>query len=184
MAPIERNVGFALGATLSMLFRAKPRLARLFSILAPATPQFSGTQPPPISLQISAPYLLIFRKYRMQSKAVVSSKGQVTLPAAMRKILGIVAGSHIHFAHSFRTAWQRIGHQARASHERLQGHAQALQARPGRSGHSQGAGPGNLVNLVDSSGWIEYLPDTPRAEVFASAFRAARTLAGTGDRLV
>ena len=33
----------------------------------------------------------------MQSQAVVSSKGQVTLPAAMRRMLGIVAGSHIHF---------------------------------------------------------------------------------------
>ena len=33
----------------------------------------------------------------MQSEAVVSSKGQVTLPAAMRKVLGLVAGSHIHF---------------------------------------------------------------------------------------
>jgi AbrB family looped-hinge helix DNA binding protein len=34
----------------------------------------------------------------MQSvKAVVSSKGQVTLPAAMRAKLGIKPGSHIHF---------------------------------------------------------------------------------------
>ena len=30
-------------------------------------------------------------------EAVVSSKGQVTLPAAMRAQLGIQAGSHIHF---------------------------------------------------------------------------------------
>lgn len=30
-------------------------------------------------------------------EAVVSSKGQVTLPAAMRAKLGIHAGSHIHF---------------------------------------------------------------------------------------
>jgi len=30
-------------------------------------------------------------------EAVVSSKGQVTLPAAMRAKLGIKAGSHIHF---------------------------------------------------------------------------------------
>ena len=30
-------------------------------------------------------------------EAVVSSKGQVTLPAAMRAKLGIGAGSHIHF---------------------------------------------------------------------------------------
>ena len=30
-------------------------------------------------------------------EAVVSSKGQVTLPAAMRAKLGIQAGSHIHF---------------------------------------------------------------------------------------
>jgi len=30
-------------------------------------------------------------------KATVSSKGQVTLPAAMRAKLGIKAGSHIHF---------------------------------------------------------------------------------------
>ncbi len=30
-------------------------------------------------------------------EAVVSSKGQVTLPAAMRARLGIVSGSHIHF---------------------------------------------------------------------------------------
>jgi len=29
--------------------------------------------------------------------AIVSSKGQVTLPAAMRAKLGIKAGSHIHF---------------------------------------------------------------------------------------
>ena len=33
----------------------------------------------------------------MQSEAVVSSKGQVTLPAAMRAKLGIVPGSHIRF---------------------------------------------------------------------------------------
>lgn len=33
----------------------------------------------------------------MQSEAVVSSKGQVTLPAAMRAKLGIGPGSHIHF---------------------------------------------------------------------------------------
>jgi AbrB family looped-hinge helix DNA binding protein len=30
-------------------------------------------------------------------EAIVSSKGQVTLPAAMRAKLGIQAGSHIHF---------------------------------------------------------------------------------------
>jgi AbrB family looped-hinge helix DNA binding protein len=30
-------------------------------------------------------------------EAVVSSKGQVTLPVAMRKELGIQPGSHIHF---------------------------------------------------------------------------------------
>ncbi len=33
----------------------------------------------------------------MQSEAVVSSKGQVTLPAAMRAKLGIGPGSHIQF---------------------------------------------------------------------------------------
>ena len=33
----------------------------------------------------------------MQSDAVVSSKGQVTLPAAMRKKLGITPGSRIQF---------------------------------------------------------------------------------------
>lgn len=33
----------------------------------------------------------------MQSEAIVSSKGQVTLPAAMRAKLGIGPGSHIHF---------------------------------------------------------------------------------------
>ncbi len=33
----------------------------------------------------------------MQSKAIVSSKGQVTLPAAMRALLGITPGSHIQF---------------------------------------------------------------------------------------
>lgn len=33
----------------------------------------------------------------MQSLAIVSSKGQVTLPAAMRAKLGITAGSHIQF---------------------------------------------------------------------------------------
>ena len=33
----------------------------------------------------------------MQSGAIVSSKGQVTLPAAMRALLGIVPGSHIQF---------------------------------------------------------------------------------------
>ncbi|MDP1606686.1 MAG: AbrB/MazE/SpoVT family DNA-binding domain-containing protein [Rhodocyclaceae bacterium] len=33
----------------------------------------------------------------MQSRAAVSSKGQVTLPAAMRLKLGIQAGSHICF---------------------------------------------------------------------------------------
>ena len=30
-------------------------------------------------------------------EAIVSSKGQVTLPAAMRAKLGITPGSHIHF---------------------------------------------------------------------------------------
>ena len=33
----------------------------------------------------------------MQVQAVVSSKGQVTLPSAMRAKLGIQAGSRIHF---------------------------------------------------------------------------------------
>jgi AbrB family looped-hinge helix DNA binding protein len=33
----------------------------------------------------------------LEVEAVVSSKGQVTLPAAMRAKLGITAGSHIHF---------------------------------------------------------------------------------------
>jgi len=33
----------------------------------------------------------------MQADAIVSSKGQVTLPAAMRALLGIVPGSHIQF---------------------------------------------------------------------------------------
>jgi AbrB family looped-hinge helix DNA binding protein len=33
----------------------------------------------------------------MQADAVVSSKGQVTLPAAMRAKLGLVPGSHIQF---------------------------------------------------------------------------------------
>ena len=33
----------------------------------------------------------------MQADAIVSSKGQVTLPAAMRAKLGIQAGSHIRF---------------------------------------------------------------------------------------
>ena len=33
----------------------------------------------------------------MQANAIVSSKGQVTLPAAMRAKLGIMPGSHIHF---------------------------------------------------------------------------------------
>ena len=33
----------------------------------------------------------------MQAKAIVSSKGQVTLPVAMRTKLGITPGSHIHF---------------------------------------------------------------------------------------
>ena len=33
----------------------------------------------------------------MQSAAIVSSKGQVTLPAAMRAKLGIGPGSHIRF---------------------------------------------------------------------------------------
>jgi len=33
----------------------------------------------------------------MQSKAIVSSKGQVTLPAAMRAKLGLLPGSHIRF---------------------------------------------------------------------------------------
>lgn len=33
----------------------------------------------------------------MQAEAIVSSKGQVTLPIAMRNKLGISAGSHIQF---------------------------------------------------------------------------------------
>lgn len=33
----------------------------------------------------------------MQAEAIVSSKGQVTLPAAMRAQLGIGPGSHIQF---------------------------------------------------------------------------------------
>jgi len=33
----------------------------------------------------------------MRAEAIVSSKGQVTLPAAMRAKLGIGAGSHIRF---------------------------------------------------------------------------------------
>jgi len=33
----------------------------------------------------------------MQTRATVSTKGQVTLPAAMRAKLGIQAGSHIQF---------------------------------------------------------------------------------------
>lgn len=33
----------------------------------------------------------------MQADAIVSSKGQVTLPAAMRAEMGLTAGSRIHF---------------------------------------------------------------------------------------
>jgi AbrB family looped-hinge helix DNA binding protein len=33
----------------------------------------------------------------MQAEAVISSKGQVTLPAAMRAKLGLKSGSRIHF---------------------------------------------------------------------------------------
>ncbi|WP_293660470.1 AbrB/MazE/SpoVT family DNA-binding domain-containing protein [Rhodoferax sp. OV413] len=33
----------------------------------------------------------------LEVEAIVSSKGQVTLPAAMRARLGITPGSHIHF---------------------------------------------------------------------------------------
>ena len=33
----------------------------------------------------------------MHAEAIVSSKGQVTLPSAMRAKLGITPGSHIHF---------------------------------------------------------------------------------------
>jgi AbrB family looped-hinge helix DNA binding protein len=33
----------------------------------------------------------------MQAQAIVSSKGQVTLPIAMRTQLGIAPGTHIHF---------------------------------------------------------------------------------------
>lgn len=33
----------------------------------------------------------------MQTRATISSKGQVTLPAAMRAKLGLQAGSHIRF---------------------------------------------------------------------------------------
>ncbi len=33
----------------------------------------------------------------MHAEAIVSSKGQVTLPIAMRNQLGISPGSHIHF---------------------------------------------------------------------------------------
>ena len=44
---------------------------------------------------------LKFRRFPMSGiaevEAIVSSKGQVTLPAAMRAKLGITAGSHIHF---------------------------------------------------------------------------------------
>jgi len=47
--------------------------------------------------KIQAPGFFLEEAVTMQAKAVVSSKGQVTLPAAMRAKLGIVAGSHIQF---------------------------------------------------------------------------------------
>jgi AbrB family looped-hinge helix DNA binding protein len=42
-------------------------------------------------------YLIKSKEFDMQAKAIVSSKGQVTLPAAMRAKLGLAAGSHIRF---------------------------------------------------------------------------------------
>ena len=51
-------------------------------------------------------------------EAIVSSKGQVTLPAAMRAKLGITAGSRIHF--------ELRGNELVVKHERLLRHAQRL----------------------------------------------------------
>ena len=39
----------------------------------------------------------MFKGVIMPTAAIVSSKGQVTLPAAMRAALGIAPGSHIQF---------------------------------------------------------------------------------------
>lgn len=43
------------------------------------------------------PYFILCKGLDMQAEAIVSSKGQVTLPAAMRAKLGLQAGSHIKF---------------------------------------------------------------------------------------
>jgi AbrB family looped-hinge helix DNA binding protein len=56
-----------------------------------------------ILLSNTLEYILCFTSVKVRSammntvEAIVSSKGQVTLPAAMRAKLGISAGSHIHF---------------------------------------------------------------------------------------
>jgi AbrB family looped-hinge helix DNA binding protein len=58
------------------------------------------------NLHSQALYFIIFFTFKVRRicmsdiaeiEAIVSSKGQVTLPAAMRAKLGITAGSHIHF---------------------------------------------------------------------------------------
>lgn len=55
----------------------------------------------------------------MQAEAIVSSKGQVTLPAAMRAKLGIQPGSRIRFE-------LREGELARSAHQRLPRDSQGL----------------------------------------------------------
>lgn len=47
--------------------------------------------------QVAEPHIPIPTLPESGVEAVVSSKGQVTLPAAMRAKLGIGPGSHIHF---------------------------------------------------------------------------------------
>lgn len=50
----------------------------------------------------------------LELEATLSSKGQVTLPAALRAKLGLSAGSKIHFIHDGETTTMRVEKPMRA----------------------------------------------------------------------
>ena len=82
----------------------------------------------------------------------LSSKYQVVIPRSVRERLGLRPGMKL----------QVIEYNGRVEFLPVRKPAKNSRASKGpRAGHREGAG--SIMNLVDSSAWLEYLADTKRA---------------------